>query len=190
MPLNLIILIEFIKVGFFAIGGGLATLPFFYHIGHIHDWYSAKELSQMLAVASIVPGPIGINLATFSGFVINGVLGAFFAIIGIMVPSLIVVILISKILKNFRENIFVKSLIYILKPTGCAMISAVGFKLLKDAVFKSFIPLHISIDYAALILLIILMIISFKNKRSPLFYLSISAIAGIIVYFLNGNFKL
>lgn len=184
MSLAFVIFVEFIKTGMFAIGGGLATLPFLYHIGHAHAWYSAKDLSQMLAVASIVPGPIGINLASYAGFTIKGFWGALIAVSGIMIPSLASVILLSKVLKHFRENQFVKSMLYVLKPTGCAMIAAVGFRLFRDAIFKSFTLHHISIDYAALVLLIVLMIISAKSgekQKGPLFYLGFSAVVGVFI---------
>lgn len=179
MALALVIFIEFFKTGLFAIGGGLATLPFLYHLGHAHSWYSAEDLSQMLALSSIMPGPIGINIVTYAGFTIKGFWGAFIAVGGVMAPSIIFVILISKILKHFKESQVVKSILYTIKPASCAMVSAVGFKMLKDAVFKPTAAHNFSIDYFALILLIVLAVISLKSKKGPLFYLGLSALVGV-----------
>lgn len=185
MALAFVILIEFIKTGLLAIGGGLAALPFLYHIGEAHAWYTAKELSQMLAVSIILPGPIGINLSAYAGFAIKGFWGAFLAVTGIMLPSLVFVILISKVLKHFRENQYVKSMLYVLKPTGCGMLVAVGINLFKEAIFKSFTFPHISVDFTALALLVVLIIISVKTSKGPLFYLGFSALVGVSIYLIK-----
>ena len=93
----LLLIYEFMKIGLFAIGGGYATLPFLYHISEVYSWYSSKELVDMLAVSSITPGPVGINVATFAGFKSAGFLGAFLATASLIIPSFLIVILISGI---------------------------------------------------------------------------------------------
>jgi len=186
MNLLLILFLEFIKTGFFAIGGGYATLPFLYDMSIHYHWFPAIDLSQMLAIASVVPGPIGINLASQVGFKVAGLAGALVAILGILVPSLIFVFIISKILKEFRDNRFVQSILYVLKPTSCGMIVAIGFKLLKDVVFRtgSTGNFH-SIDWLALGLFVALFAFSFKYKRSPLFYLGAGALVGVFFHIMR-----
>ena len=134
----------------------------------------------MLAISNIVPGPVGTNLSSLVGFKVFGVTGALIAICGILIPSLIFVIIISKILKEFENNKFVKSIFYMLKPTSRAMIAAIGFKLLKTTIFKS-AHIGISTDWIGLILFLSLIAISFKYKKSPIFYLGISAFVGIAI---------
>ena len=98
---------NFLNIGIFAFGGGYATLPFLYHISEAYNWYTFDELSNMIAVSSITPGPIGINMATYAGFKTSGLLGSVIATVSIVLPSLIFAVLISKALKKFRENILI-----------------------------------------------------------------------------------
>lgn len=183
MSLTVILLFEFFKIGLFAIGGGYATLPFLYHLSSVYKWFNPTDLAQMLAIANIVPGPVGINLASLAGFKASGLWGAFIAVVGIMIPSIIFVLIISKLLKRFEGNRFVKSIFYMLKPASCAMIVAIGFKLLKDLVFVSNQPSTLaSVDWIALTLFLALMAISLKIEKSPLFYLGISALVGVLVH--------
>src|SRR5574344_2600748 len=134
MNSTLILFLEFIKIGMFAIGGGYATLPFLYRLSLVYHWFRPQDLTQMLAVASIMPGPIGINLATQVGFKVNFVIGAILAVLGILIPSLIFVFIISKILREFKDSVVTKSVFYMLKPACCGMVVAIAFKLLKGVI--------------------------------------------------------
>lgn len=161
---------EFLKIGLFSFGGGYATVPFLYHISETYGWYSLNELTQMTAVASITPGPVGINVATYAGLKSGGIIGSIIATTSEMLPSLFLVIIISKILKKFSDNFYVKSVIETLKPISCALLTAVVIGLLE-------MELH---DIKAIILLAFLLILSIKSKKEPLFYIMISALCGII----------
>lgn len=185
MNLYLILLLEFFKIGLFAIGGGMATLPFLYHLSTIYNWFSTTDLTQMLAIANIVPGPVGINLASQAGFKAIGFWGTLMAVIGILIPSLIFVLIISKLLKEFEGNRFVKSIFYMLKPASCAMIVAIGVKLLKNSIFKTENLTVASIDWLALILFLALMALSIKKEHSPLFYFGVSALVGILIHIIS-----
>lgn len=162
--------LEFFKIGLFSFGGGYATIPFLYHISEIYHWYSIEELTQMVAVASITPGPVGINVATYAGLKSAGVLGSLLATTSEILPSFILVIIVSKLLKKFSDNFYVKAVIEALKPISCALLTSVAIGLLKPSVN----------DIKAMILLAILLIISWKSKKDPLFYILIAAIVGVI----------
>ncbi|MBR1776483.1 chromate transporter [bacterium] len=164
---------EFFKIGLFSFGGGYATIPFLYHISQEYEWYNLNELTQMVAVASITPGPVGINVATYAGLKTAGIWGSLLATTSEMLPSFILVIIVSKLLKKFSENFYVKSLIETLKPISCALLTSVAVGLLKPEIK----------DIKAMILLGILLLISWKNKKDPLFYILISAIVGVIICF-------
>lgn len=164
---------EFFKIGLFSFGGGYATIPFLYHISQTYNWYSLNELTQMVAVASITPGPVGINVATYAGLKSAGILGSALATTAEMLPSLFLVIIVSKLLKKFSDNFYVKSTIETLKPISCALLTSVAIGLLKPEIR----------DVKAMILLAVLILISWKSKRDPLFYILISAVIGIIVTF-------
>ena len=167
----LLLIYEFFKIGIFSFGGGYATIPFLYHISEIYNWYSINDLTDMIAIASITPGPVGINVATFAGLKCGGILGAVFATTSEILPSLFFVIIVSKILKKFNENFYVKSAIETLKPISCAMLIAVSIGLIKS---------NIS-DVKAIILLILLIIISLKSKKDPLFYMIIAGCTGVLL---------
>ena len=162
---------EFFKIGIFSFGGGYATIPFLYHISQVYNWYSLDELTQMVAVASITPGPVGINVATYAGLKSAGILGSALATAAEMLPSLILVIIVSKLLRKFSENFYVKSLIQTLKPISCGLLTSVAIGLLKPELN----------DIKALILIALLLIFSWKSKRDPLFYILIAAAAGVVI---------
>jgi len=159
----------------FSFGGGYATLPFLYDIAEKYHWYTTKQLTDMLAISSITPGPVGINVATFAGFSTSGILGALIATSAIVLPSYIIVTIVSKILDKFKTNRNVKGAIRAIKPAGCALLSAVGIKL----IFTS--NLHL----LGSLILISLLVFSIKKKQDPLFYLGISAVAGLILGHFN-----
>ncbi len=163
--------LEFFKIGLFSFGGGYATIPFLYHISTTYNWYSLSELTQMVAIASITPGPVGINVATYAGLKSAGILGAFIATASEMLPSLILVIIVSKLLKKFSDNFYVKSAIKTLKPICCALLTSVAIGLLKPEIR----------DIKAMILLAFLIIFSWKSKKDPLFYILIAATIGILL---------
>ena len=87
--------LHFFYIGLFSFGGGYATLPFLYHLAEIKQWFTVQQLSDMIAIASITPGPVGINVATFAGFTTTGILGALIATTSIILPSFILILIIS-----------------------------------------------------------------------------------------------
>lgn len=165
-----LLIIEFFKIGLFSFGGGYATIPFLYHLSELYNWYSINDLTKMIAIASITPGPVGINIATYAGLKSSNLLGALLATTSEMLPSLFLVILVSKILKKFKENFYVKTIIEILKPVSCALLLSVAFDLLKNELTNT----------KSIILLSILLLLSWKTKKDPIFYITISSIIGII----------
>ena len=110
MNLFIQLFLQFFHVGVFSFGGGYATLPFLYDIAEKYHWYSAKQLTDMLAISSITPGPIGVNVATFAGFATSGILGSLIATTAIILPSYIIVTIVYKVLDKFRTNRNVKAL--------------------------------------------------------------------------------
>lgn len=166
--------LEFFHIGLFSFGGGYATLPFLYHIADVQKWYTTKELTDMIAVSSITPGPVGVNVATFAGFKTAGILGSLIATTSVILPSFIIVIIISKILEQFKHNKYVRSVIYTLKPAGCGLLAAVGVDMFIN-----------NINIPGMVLLAGLFFASLTEKRDPLFYLAVSALVGLIAGFFN-----
>lgn len=115
---------EFFKTGLFAVGGGMATLPFLKDIGESTGWYTYGDLMNMLAVSESTPGPIGINMATYVGFTVGGVPGAVIATIGEVTPSIIVILIVAMMLKKFRDSKYVNNAFYGLRPASTGLIGA------------------------------------------------------------------
>jgi len=162
--------LEFFKTGLFSFGGGYATIPFLYHIAINYGWYSIEELKQMVAIAAITPGPVGLNVATFAGLKTVGIVGSMIATVSETLPSLILVIIISKILKKYRENFYIKSILESLKPISCALLLSTAAGLLRPSIT----------DIKSLLLLIVLSLIAFKTKKNVLLCLGIAAIVGFV----------
>ena len=97
----LLLFLEFFKTGLFAIGGGMATLPFLNELANKYPWFTVDDLSDMIAVSESTPGPIGVNMATYAGYttgfnelgVLGGILGAFVATLGLVTPSVIIILI-------------------------------------------------------------------------------------------------
>lgn len=174
MKIFLLLFLEFFKIGLFSVGGGYATMPFLYHIINDYGWYSSEQLSNMIAVSILTPGPVGVNMATFAGYQTSGIAGAVLATLSLILPSYIIVIAVSKIINTFHDNFWVKSLLYSLKPAGCGLLCAVGIDFFID---------HVS-SIKALILFIFLFILSFKFKKNPLYYFLIAGCIGVIFQFI------
>ena len=166
--------IQFFHIGLFSFGGGYATLPFLYHIAENQKWYTIKQLTDMIAISSITPGPVGVNVATFAGFTTSGILGALVATTSVILPSYILVIVISKFLEQFETNKNVRAAIYALKPAGCGLLAAVAVDMFMD-----------NANLPGMFLLAILFFISVKQKHDPLFYLAVSALVGLFAGFLH-----
>ena len=124
MSLYLKLFWEFFKTGLFAIGGGMATLPFLHDMGEATGWFTQTQLMNMLAVSESTPGPIGINMATYVGFTVGGVPGAVIATLGEVTPSIIVILIVAAMLKKFRDSRLVANAFYGLRPASTGLIGA------------------------------------------------------------------
>ena len=122
---------EFFKTGLFAVGGGMATLPFLYDISSRTGWFTEAKLADMIAVSESTPGPIGVNMATYVGFETAGVPGAVTATLGLICPSVIIILLIARVLRQFRSNKTVDAVFYGLRPCSIALIAAAGLLVAK-----------------------------------------------------------
>ena len=168
----LILAFEFFKIGLFAVGGGLVTVPFLYDLIEQYDWFTAKELTDMIAVSQSTPGPVGINMATYAGYKAAGVFGSLWATLSLVTPSVIVVYLISKILTKWKDNPNVMRLLGGIRPAVLALILFAGWDIAKESI----------IDWQTAELLIVLVIAMRFYKKSAIFYIILSAIAGLIFH--------
>jgi len=134
----LLLFYEFFKTGLFAVGGGLATLPFLYDMAARHpEWFTVSQLADMLAVSESTPGPLGVNMATYVGYLTAGIPGAVAATMGLVAPSVIVILIVAAFLKRFRESRLVNNVFYGLRPASAAMVAAAGLSVVGLALLYS-----------------------------------------------------
>ena len=192
MSLYLRLFWEFFKTGLFAVGGGMATLPFMYDISDKTGWFTHSMLADMVAVSESTPGPIGVNMATYVGFVTGGIPGAVVATVGLVTPSVIVILLIARELKAFRENQYVDAGFYGLRPCSVGLIAAAGVLVIKLALFNT--ELYAStgalldlFNFKALILAAVLLAATRCIKKlkglHPIVFILASAVIGIVFSF-------
>ena len=117
---------EFVKVGLFAIGGGLATLPFLYDMAETIGWFTAADVANMIAVSESTPGALGINMATYAGYITAGVPGGIVATLGLISPSILIILIIARMLNKFKDNPLVQKGLYGLRPASVALVAAAG----------------------------------------------------------------
>ena len=179
---------EFFKTGLFSVGGGMATLPFLYNISDKTGWFSHAQLADMVAVSESTPGPIGVNMATYVGFTTAGIPGAVVATVGLVTPSVIIILIISKALEKFRDNKYVDAAFYALRPCSVALIAAAGFLVVKISLLNvgaetvsGFFNWK-GIALAAVILVLTRFVKKTKSLH-PIVFIALSAAVGIIFSF-------
>lgn len=186
--------IRFFQVGLFAIGGGMATIPFLYDMSDVTGWFTYTDLANMIAVSESTPGPIGINMATYVGFLTGskwggaaaGVTGAVCATLGIITPSIVIILIIARVLKRFRDNRYVSSAFYGLRPASTGLIAAAGLSVAMSNLFfqTGAAQLLSRINWKGWLLAALLWLLTNRVKKTkdlhPIVFIGISALAGIL----------
>ncbi len=179
---NLALFFEMFKVGLFSIGGGLATLPFLFELTEKYNWFSAADLTNMIAVSESTPGPIGVNMATYVGFNVSGVFGGILSTLALVAPSIIVILIIAGILEKFKDSIFVKDLFYGLRAAVAGLIAtSVLTVFAQNLIIPNAQSLIAMLDYKKIILFAALVFGVFKFKKHPLVYIATGALAGVLL---------
>lgn len=188
---------EFCKTGLFAIGGGMATVPFLREIADKTGWFTAGQLADMIAVSESTPGPLGVNMATYVGYTVGlsqlgspwmGIVGAVTATLGLIFPSIVIVLCISFFLKRFRTSTLVDAALYGLRPASVALISAAGVEIVLFAILRVDSIYQIgaaqlswkSVALAAGVYAGTNLIPTLK-KLHPIWFILLSAIVGIVL---------
>lgn len=188
MTLYLQLFWEFFKTGLFAVGGGMATLPFLYDISDQTGWFTHTQLADMIAVSESTPGPIGVNMATYVGYVSGGIGGAVVATLGLITPSVIVILVIAAFLKAFRDSKYVAAAFYGLRPASTALIAAALVSVARITFFAGdFSPDGITINRKAIVLAAALMVLTRRTPGvknwHPIVFIAFSALVGVIFHF-------
>ncbi len=200
MMLYLRLFYEFFKTGLFSIGGGMATIPFLYQIADKTGWFDNGDLANMIAVGESTPGPIGVNMATYVGYVtgmeqggiLSAVCGAVIATLGLITPSIIIILIVAGFLKSFKDNKYVNNAFYGLRPASTGLIAAAGLSVITTNLFASDILSHgfdvmailKDVNWLGIILAVVLWIFTNVIKKTkgwhPIIFIGISAVVGIV----------
>lgn len=176
---------EFFKIGLFSFGGGLATIPFLNALADARpSWLTREAIIDMLAVSESTPGPIGVNIATYVGFDLCGVLGGLVATLGLITPSVICILLIVRILDRFRDSTAVQNAFVGIRPAAVGLIGCAAVEVLREC----FINLSAwgtgsvaqLFDWWGLLLFGVLLFLSNKIKAHPVLFIAIGGLIGII----------
>ena len=180
---------EFFQTGLFAVGGGMATIPFLYDIADKTGWFTHQDLANMIAVGESTPGPIGVNMATYVGYVSGmaegsigqAILGAVIATLGLVTPSVIVILLVAAMLKRFKDSPLVQNAFYGLRPASTGLIAAAGISV---AVSNLFDVTAFTVNWKGWILAVVLWLltnrVSSTKKLHPIVFIGASALVGIV----------
>ncbi len=197
MSVYLRLFFEFFKTGLFAVGGGMATLPFLKIMGESTGWFTQTDLMNMLAVSESTPGPVGINMATYVGFTTAGLTGSIVATIGEVTPSIVVILIVAAMLAKFRDSKYVANAFYGLRPASTGLIGAAGAGVVLqvfagissssgDSIFTKYSGGG-AISIKAVILAAIIFVLSRYVKQTknlhPIVFIAISAVVGVVFKF-------
>lgn len=186
---------EFFKTGLFAIGGGVATIPFLRDMADKTGWFTQEELTNMIAVGESTPGPIGVNMATYVGYITGSaqggipqaILGAVVATVGLVTPSIIIILIIASILKSFQNNRYVEHAFYGLRPASTGLIAAAFIGVVLTTLFYtgSLTELPTAVNWKGIILAVVLFVLTNfvkpTKKLHPIVFIGASAVVGIVL---------
>ena len=195
---------EFFKTGLFAVGGGLATIPFLQNMGASTGWFTNADLTTMIAVSESTPGPMGVNMATYVGFHIGGlyggipgvggILGAVIATLGLITPSIIVILIIAGFLQKFRQSRTVDAVFQGLRPASTALIAVAGLSVAKSILLfhesgheiapGQFVPVT-QVVYWPAVAITVVVFLCMRHKKlkklHPIVFIAAAAVAGVIL---------
>ena len=179
---------EFFKTGLFSVGGGLATLPFLKEIAEHYPWFTPSDLMDMIAVSESTPGPIGINAATYAGFRAFGIPGSLIATCSLVLPSFIIIILVSRALTRFRDSTLVKDGFYGLRPASAGLIFSAMFEVFLSSLFHldawtGLASIGVVLNVPAILFFLLLSFAVYKLPRlHPLAFILTGAVVGVLFH--------
>ncbi len=169
--------VEFFLIGSFSIGGGLATIPYLINLSDRTQWYTLGKLMDMIAVSESTPGPIAINMATYVGYQVSGILGSIIASIAVMITGVLFMIIVRRFLEYFKKSSWLPKVFYGLRPTIAALITFAAYTMVVSIVNQEMVVLStVGLFVVSLILII-------KTKLSPITLIVLSAIVSLFIPF-------
>ena len=199
MSIYFILIYEFFKIGLFAAGGGLATLPFLSALADKYPWLTSDMISHMVALSESTPGPLGINMATYAGYMagyntfgspVLGVTTAFTATASLVAPSFIVIMIVAKMLDKYKNSTLVNDAFSGLRPAVAGLIAAAAWSVIGTTLFNfSAASFGAAFRLPEIILFIVMFILTNVKpikKLHPLVFIAFAAAAGIAIGYTVG----
>lgn len=188
---------EFFKAGLFSVGGGLATIPFLKNIADKYDWFDMSELTDMIAISESTPGPIGVNMSTYAGFhsmdqygLAGSLAGAAIATLSLILPSIIVILIISGVLEKFKANPVVQRIFFTLRPASAGLILGAMFDVFLMSLFYTdmtssmvFTPEYMigCVKWISVVIFAVMLFCVNKFKKlHPIAFIGAGAVLGIV----------
>ncbi|SKC83585.1 chromate transporter [Maledivibacter halophilus] len=172
--------ISFFKIGLFSFGGGYAMIPLISKEIESHGWLTPSEFVEIIGIAEMTPGPIAVNSATFVGAKAVGVLGSIVATLGVALPSLLIILLISGFFFRNSNSPLSKLIFYGVRPVIAGLIISASFFIAKTSFFEEGIISLSSINYIAIIISVFILILSLKSKIHPIVLIIMSGVLGFV----------
>ena len=176
----------FLKVGCFAFGGAYGAIPLIRDVVMSYGWLSDEMLTYMIAVSESTPGPIMVNLATYVGSSQAGFLGAVVATLAVVLPSFLIILLVTALLKTALKNKYVQAVLRGLKPCVIGIVLATGIYMVLKNCFGTVAALKMNLQAMIITALLAASLFGYKKfakkKLSPIILIIISAAAGVVVY--------
>jgi len=169
----------FLQVGCFAFGGAYGAIPLIRDVVLRYGWLTSEELTYMIAVSESTPGPIMVNLATYVGSTQTGLAGSVLATLAVVLPSFLLILLITSIMRTAVKNKYVQAVLRGLKPCIIGIVLATGLQMtVSHCVENSTIELRPLLITAVLAAVMYLR----KKKLSPVLLILLSALCGVVAY--------
>lgn len=182
----LLLIYEFLKTGLFAVGGGLATLPFLRDMALRYPWFTMEELLNMIAISESTPGAIGINMSTYAGYKVGGILGGILATLSLVAPSIVIIVLIASVKEKFKDSVVVQRGFYLLRAAVAGLIAGAIFEVVIISLFNTEAYaqtgqlLSLVRWPAAIMFAVLVFLIKKFPKVHPIAFIAASAILGIV----------
>lgn len=180
----LILILEFMKIGLFAVGGGNAAIPFLMELIDKYHWYTEFEFTNLIAISQSTPGPVGVNMATYSGYLAAGYLGAILATLALVFPSVVIIILVVKVWDKFQESTVITSIFEQLRPAVTGLIATSAFGIIRMALFETDGSKSVFQTNVFVLFLIIFAFMQLKRLRPlhPGIWMLVAALTGILFF--------
>lgn len=179
----LLLFLEFFKMGALTFGGGYAMIPFIEETVLRHEWMTTRELVDFIAVSESTPGAFAVNISTYVGAEVGGILGAICATFGLVLPPFLIILLIAKVYEKIKENTLMQGAMLGLKSTVVGLIAATVLSVGKEVFFSGGINAQVFTTanfYVSLVIFAVALFLLLYKKLNPILIIAGSAAVGIL----------